>query len=161
MRLILTGASGFIGRNVLLRAPREWQIAALYNRTTDLPAFVAAHDLRHVTPMRCDLADSFAVQACARGIGRADAALYLAANGDPAASIQQPRWDLELNTIALVTFLEHCSVGRMVYVSSGAVYDGLTGPVMPSTPVKPLLPYAIAKLASERYVEFFARRRGA
>ena len=30
MRVIVTGASGFIGRNVLLRAPRDWQIVAVY-----------------------------------------------------------------------------------------------------------------------------------
>jgi UDP-glucose 4-epimerase len=49
----------------------------------------------------------------------------------------------------------------MVYLSSGAVYDGLAGEVTPATPVNPLLPYAIAKLASERYVAFFAERRRA
>ena len=29
MRVIVTGASGFIGRNVLLRAPRDWEIVAV------------------------------------------------------------------------------------------------------------------------------------
>ena len=45
-------------------------------------------------------------------------------------------------------------------VSSGAVYDGLTGEVTPATPVSPRLPYAISKLASEQYLRFFAERRG-
>ena len=26
MKLLVTGASGFIGHNVLLRAPRDWEI---------------------------------------------------------------------------------------------------------------------------------------
>jgi UDP-glucose 4-epimerase len=47
-----------------------------------------------------------------------------------------------------------------VYLSSGAVYDGLSGTVSPATPVSPLLPYAISKLASEQYVRFFSERRG-
>ena len=38
MRVIVTGASGFLGRNVLLRAPRSWQITALYHRTSELDA---------------------------------------------------------------------------------------------------------------------------
>ena len=35
MHLVVTGASGFIGRNVLLRAPRDWQITAVANRTPE------------------------------------------------------------------------------------------------------------------------------
>ena len=162
MRLVVTGASGFIGRNVLLRAPRDWKIIAVYNRTAGLEAFVAANGLSHVTPVRCDLTSAADALQLSRTIGgRVDAALYLAANGDPAESATRPRWDLESNTVALVTFLEHCAIDHLVYLSSGAVYDGLNGPVSPSTPVTPGLPYAISKLASEQYVRFFAARRHA
>jgi len=161
MKLIVTGASGFIGRHVLLRAPRDWRILAMYNATTDLPAFVAEHRLGHVTAVQCDLLEPEAVAAACASFGGADAALYLAANGDPAASASRPLWHLQLNTVAVVTFLERAAVSRMVYLSSGAVYDGLSGPVTPATPVNPRLPYAIAKLASERYVTFFADARHA
>jgi len=160
MRVIVTGASGFIGRNVLLRAPRDWDIVAVYHHTPGLEAFAAAHDLPHVRPVRCDLLDARDVEGLARAAGRADAVLYLAANGDPAVSADRPRWDLESNTVAFVTFLEHCPAGHVVYVSSGAVYDGLRGPVTPATPVSPHLPYAISKLASEQYLRFFAETRG-
>ena len=159
MRLIVTGAAGFIGRNVLLRAPREWEIVAVARRAADLEAFVAQHRLAHVRVVGCDLTDAGAVRALAAAAGRADAALYLAANGDPAASAERPRWDLESNTLAPVTFLEHCPVDHFVYLSSGAVYDGLVGAVSPSTPVNPRLPYAISKLATEHYVRFFSERR--
>ena len=161
MRLIVTGASGFIGRNVLLRAPRDWEIVAVFNRTPGLEAFVDEHRLTHVRPLQCDLTDAAAVRSLAAQAGRQDAALYLAANGDPAASAGHPRWDLESNTVALVTFLESCPVAHLVYLSSGAVYDGIVGPVSPSTPVMPRLPYAISKLASEQYVRFFSERRQA
>jgi UDP-glucose 4-epimerase len=162
MKLILTGASGFVGRNVLLRAPRDWEILALYHHATDLEAFVSRHRLAHVRPVKCNLTDEAEVRAvAAAGGGRADAALYLAANSDPTPSAARPRWDLESNTVALITFLEHCQVGRVVFASSGAVYDGIIGDVTPSTPLDPHLPYAISKLASEQYVRFFAERRRA
>jgi nucleoside-diphosphate-sugar epimerase len=161
MKLVVTGASGFIGHNVLLRAPREWDIVAVYNSTSGLDEFVKAHGLSNVRPMRCDLLNEADVQRLAREIGaKPDAMLYLAANGDPAASSQRVRWDLESNTVAFVTCLEQCPASHVVYVSSGAVYDGLRGAVTPDTPVSPRLPYAISKLASEQYLRFFAEHKG-
>ena len=159
MKLLLTGASGFIGHNVLLRAPRDWEIVAVSHRTPGLEQFVAAQGLTNVRVERCDLREAADVKALADRIGRPDAMLYLAANGDPAASAERPRWDLDSNTAAFVTTLEHCPADHVVYLSSGAVYDGLTGAVTPATPVSPILPYAIAKLASEQYLRFFAERR--
>lgn len=161
MRLLVTGASGFIGRNVLLRAPRSWEIFAVYHSTPVLDAFVSEHGLSNVRPIKCNLLDEGDVQKMARTIGgKPDAMLYLAANGDPAASSERVRWDLESNTVALVTSLEQCPASHVVYVSSGAVYDGLRGRVSPETPVSPRLPYAISKLASEQYLRFFAEHRG-
>jgi UDP-glucose 4-epimerase len=159
VKVLVTGASGFIGHNVLLRAPREWQIVALYNHTPGLEDFVSQQRLAHVRPVRCDLTDAAAVASLARADDAFDACLHLAANGDPARSAERPAWDLQLNTLALVTCLEHIRFGHFVYVSSGAVYDGLTGAVTPATPVAPLLPYAISKLASEHYLRAFAERR--
>ena len=158
MRLIVTGASGFIGRNVLLRAPRDWAITAVYHHTP-LEAFITRHRLSHVRAVQCDLLDVAAVDRFAQTDGRADAVLYLAANGDPALSATQPVLDLASNTTALVNFLERCHAGHIVYVSSGAVYDGLHGPVSPASSVSPRLPYAISKLASEQYLRFFCERR--
>jgi nucleoside-diphosphate-sugar epimerase len=161
LKLIVTGASGFIGHNVLLRAPREWTIYAVYHSTPGLEKFVADHELRNVRPIRCDLLNEGDVRMMTNTVGDTpDAMLYLAANGDPAASAERPRWDLELNTLALVTCLEHCPARHVVYLSSGAVYDGLSGAVSPASPVSPRLPYAISKLASEQYLQFFAERRG-
>ncbi len=160
MRLLLTGASGFIGHNVLLRAPREWEIVAVYHRTPGLADFVKTQGLSHVSVEQCDLLDPAAVTALAGRIGRPNAMLYLAANGDPAASAERPRWDLDSNTAAFVTTLEHCPADHVVYLSSGAVYDGLKGAVTPSTAVAPVLPYAISKLASEQYLRFFCERKG-
>jgi len=161
MNVVVTGASGFIGHNVLLRAPREWNVFAVYRSTTGLDAFVKEHGLTNVTPVKCDLLSKADVESLAKTIGaRPDAMLYLAANGDPAASSERPRWDLESNTVAFVNTLEHCPADHVVYLSSGAVYDGLHGAVTPSTPVTPKLPYAISKLASEQYLQFFCERRG-
>ena len=158
MQVLVTGASGFIGHNVLLRAPRDWHVTAVYHQTPGLDEFVRRHELANVQVVRCDLTNPGSVAELARVRGSFDACLYLAANGDPAKSADRPAWDLTLNTLGLVTLLEQVQVGHCVYVSSGAVYDGLRGPVTPSTAVAPLLPYAISKLASEHYLRAFAER---
>jgi nucleoside-diphosphate-sugar epimerase len=158
MNVLLTGASGFIGRNVLLRAPRAWRITAVYH-SQPIEGFVHQHGLDFVTPVACDLTNPPAVDRLVASTGAVDAVLYLAANGDPAASASRPAWDLHLNTVAPLTLLERLRGGRFVYISSGAVYDGLAGDVTPSTPVSPRLPYAISKLATEQYVRHFADER--
>ena len=159
MRLIVTGASGFIGRNMLLRVPRDWDIVAVYHAALDFPSFLEREQLRNVRAIRCDLCVPSDVQALRTAAGDADAALYLAANGDPAASVRDPLRDLRLNTVALLTFLEHCPVPHLVYLSSGAVYVGLAGLVTPVSHVNPKLPYAISKLACEQYVQWSADHR--
>lgn len=159
MKLLVTGANGFIGRNVLLRAPRDWEIMAVSHQTPGLDAFVADRALSHVRVVRCDLSNPEDVQSMRARVGRPDAILYLAANGDPALSAEHPRHDLDRNTSTLVTCLEHCPADHVVFISSGAVYDGLVGSVSPASAVSPVLPYAISKLASEQYVRFFAERR--
>jgi nucleoside-diphosphate-sugar epimerase len=158
LNVLITGASGFIGHNVLLRTPRSWQVTAVYRDTPSLDEFVRRHALTNVRVVRCDLTNPASVAALARTNASFDACLYLAANGDPAKSADRPAWDLTLNTLGLVTLLEHVRFGHFVYVSSGAVYDGLSGAVTPDTPVAPNLPYAISKLASEHYLRSFARR---
>ena len=70
MRVVVTGAAGFIGRNVLLRAPREWEIFAVYRGASDLDQFVKQHGLAHVRPIKCDLLSAGDVNALTRTIGR-------------------------------------------------------------------------------------------
>lgn len=161
MRLLVTGASGFIGRNTLVRAPRDWEVVATFCESGDFQDFVEREQLTNVRPVRCDLTNAADVAALREAAGAVDAALYLAANGDPAASARDPLRDLRLNTQAVLTFLEHCPVPHIVYLSSGAVYDGLSGTVTPASTVHPHLPYAISKLAAEHYVRSYADRRRA
>lgn len=159
MKIVVTGASGFIGKNLLLALPREWKVYAWYNNTVDFPAFIKKNNLSNITPIQCDLSKPTEVKNVLKADSTFDAVVYLAANTNPQYSVQSPLIDLHLNTVALVNFLENIQAEKFVFVSSGAVYAGHIGKVNPQTPLQPILPYSISKLASEQYVKFYTEIR--
>lgn len=157
MRILVTGASGFLGRNLLLSFPKHYQIYATYLNSVDFPTFLREHQLGQVTALRIDLAQPNSGKMVAKHCCDFDCCVFLAANGDPAVSVTNPALDLSSNTLSMLSLLESVSVQRFLFFSSGAVYDGLKGPVDPSSVLHPLLPYAISKLTSETYVRFFEK----
>jgi nucleoside-diphosphate-sugar epimerase len=161
MRILLTGASGFMGRNTILYAPGNWQIVALYARDQGFPDFIAHANRPNVIPVACDLSNPEEVAALVRKHGAEwECCLYLAAKVDIPWSVKEPAEDLRANAFPLLTLLDRIHAHKLVYFSSGAVYDGASGEVGPQTPLSPTLPYAISKAVCERYVEFYHRRRG-
>ncbi len=160
MNLLLTGASGFLGRNFLSRVPAGWRVLAIYRRDAGFPAFAAALGNPAVTAAQCDLADPAAVRALFDRHGTEwDGCAYFSATVDIPWSVREPQQDLLLNTVPLLNVLDAIRCERFVYFSSGAVYDGLRGEVSPSDAVSPTLPYAISKLACEQYLACYCRRR--
>jgi nucleoside-diphosphate-sugar epimerase len=160
MRFLVTGASGFVGRNMLLKAPTDWRVVALYNTDRQFPAFVEALRRPNIVPVRCDLASADDVAALITRHGAQwDSCLHLAGKVDIPWSVREPRHDLLANTMPLLNLLDAVRVEKFIYFSSGAVYDGLAGEVRPGVPVAPTLPYAISKLACEHYVRFYQHRR--
>ena len=160
MDVLLTGASGFLGRNFILNAPADWRILAVYNSDPGFAPFVEALQRPGLAAARCDLTDTQAVAALFETHGREwDRCLYLAAKVDIPWSVREPKNDLLVNVTSLLNVLESVQAGKLVYFSSGAVYDGLTGEIPPESPCAPTLPYAISKLTAERYVRFFGERR--
>lgn len=160
MNLLVTGASGFLGRNLLLRAPADWRIVAVYCKDDGFPQFVADLDRPNIVPAQCNLASTPDVARLAREHGAEwDSCLYLAGKVDIPWSVREPKGDLLANTIPVLNLLDLVRVAKFVYFSSGAVYDGSRGEVEPDSPLAPTLPYAVSKLASEHYIRFHHQRR--
>ncbi|MBI2756925.1 MAG: NAD(P)-dependent oxidoreductase [Chloroflexi bacterium] len=155
MRLLVTGGAGFIGRNFLQSLPADWEVCAPYRSGEDFITFLRSQVVAQVTAVMVDLADPDALARVGAHDAHWDACVYLAANGDPAVSVREPLKDLSSNAVALVNVLERFQFTRLVFFSSGAVYDRLRGGISPSSPVAPTLPYAISKFAAERYLHHF------
>lgn len=163
--ILLTGASGFIGRRFLELLPPCWTAHAVWRSRADFPEFVARLNNPRVIAHRCDLSDAGATADLARAIDaarpgapRLDAALVLSANGDPVRSAIDPAGDLKDTALTALHVFSNVFARRLVYLSSGAVYEGARGVVSPTLPIAPRLPYAISHYAAERYAAYYQSR---
>jgi len=158
-KVLVAGGSGFLGRHLLLNAPEDWRITAMYNSSRRFPAFVKAHGLANVTPAKCDLRKRADVERVAKKHGRTfDLCFFLMGNSDIGLSLREPQTDLAANIHTLLNLIETVKIGKLVFMSSGTVYLGQSGPVGPGTETTPAVPYGITKLASELYIRTYAEK---
>ena len=158
MKLLLTRASGFIGKNFIENAPKDIEITAIYNNSNSIKNFVDEKKLENVKLYKCDFTKKKELEALFQKIGgNFEYCIYLAGNVNVPLSITNPIEDLNANAAALINFLSACGmIGRLVYMSSAAVYDGNKGMVTAQTMLDPVIPYCISKLAAEQYIKFFS-----
>lgn len=154
MKVLVTGASGFIGKNLLLKLPKQWQVYGTYFHNADFKKFLKSNKLK-AKAVKCNLANAEEVKKLANIVGKVDVCIYLAANSDPKYSCTHVTEDWKANLLSLLNFLDNVRCKRLIFFSSGAVYDGLKGKVFTSSKLNPKLPYAITKLASEYYIRFY------
>lgn len=138
--------------------PPDWNAVAVWRNRADFPAFAATLANPRVEAVRCDLSDAAAVAELAARAGELDALLVLAANGDPVRSVSDPGADLTETTVTALHTFQAFRARRLVYFSSGAVYEGLAGAVDPSSAIRPRLPYAVSHRAAECYADYFVER---
>lgn len=155
MRLLITGASGFIGKNLLLKVPKKWEVVATYNKSSDFPEFVTKKRLSNVEAVRVDLTNLRETRE--KIAGEFDSAIHLASNTDVQSSLKRPETDLQLNVVTFLNTVKAAKISDLIFMSSGAVYDGNNGLVTPKSHLHPSFPYAISKLACENYALYFRR----
>ncbi|MEZ5962905.1 MAG: sugar nucleotide-binding protein [Planctomycetota bacterium] len=139
IRVLLTGASGFLGRHVVERAPRE---------TVELLVARRGHD-------GFDLADPPAA-AGAVAAARPDLVLHLAAVSAMAACERDPALALQVNVHATAAICEVAP--RVVFASTDLVFGGDRAPYAAADPPRPRSVYGRTKARAEEVV--LARPRG-
>lgn len=148
-RLLVTGASGFVGRHLLAAVD-----AGMFGENVQAVAWPGGRDLR----------DASAVAEFVAEVGATDV-IHLAAQSFVPRAIAQPRETYEINVIGTLNLLEALTItefrGRFLYISSGDIYgrvdlDDL--PVNLATVPRPGNPYASSKLAAEELCLQWGRR---
>jgi UDP-glucose 4-epimerase len=154
---LVTGGAGFIGSHLVeTLLQRGMQVRVLDNFFSGNRERLApwAADVEVIDG---DLRDPDAVQ---RAVAGAEVVLHQAAVPSVQRSVRDPQLTNEVNvtgTLNLLVAARDAGVRRVVFASSSSVYgDTPTLPKVESMPTDPLSPYAVTKLAGERYCLVFA-----
>jgi nucleoside-diphosphate-sugar epimerase len=154
--VLVTGGGGFIGSN-LVRAllERGDTVKVLDNFSTGNRANLAGLD---VEVIEGELRSYERVHNAVRG---AEVVFHLGALGSVPRSVQDPLTSSAVNvegTLNVLLAARDNGVRRVVYSSSTSVYGmSRQRPTSESSPVDPISPYGVAKLAAERYCVSFSR----
>ena len=136
MRVLITGATGFLGRNLAAAIPEGWDVTWTTHATSDL-----------------------ADPAVVRGLkGPFDVVVHLAGRVDIPNSLRTPDLDARDNAFTALNVSRFVKCKHLVYVSTGAVYEGQHGLADPRQHLAPSLPYAIHKLVGEMYARAAVER---
>ncbi len=152
-RVLVTGATGFIGRNTLsMLVERGFEVHATF-RESNLPLDVTWH--------RCDLLNAESARAVVRAVSPSHL-LHLAWYAEHGKFWGSPR-NLEwvAASLLLMRSFQECGGTRVVIAGSCAEYDWEAGVCTEnSTPLKPLSFYGVAKNAVREVAEGFAQSTG-
>lgn len=152
MRVLITGAAGFLGSNVLQK---------LQSAGYEVIAFDIRRPVCDAEHIKGDLRSFKDLLRATKGI---DAVCHLGAIGDIYLAFEKPHLAAKVNVAGTANLMEACSVNkveRVIYASTWEVYDEpLYQPIDEEHPCNPSHPYGITKLAGERIALFYGKFKG-
>lgn len=162
-RYCVTGGSGFIGSHLVEALVAAGHVVrVLDDFSTGKKAHLEqAERSGRLEVVKGDVRDLAAVESTAAGV---DGIFHLAALVSVPQSVAEPRRSFEINVGGTVNVLEAArttGVRRVVLASSAAVYGDAAEPAREDeTPLRPMSPYAVDKLAAEQYGALYSRQYG-
>lgn len=160
--ILVTGGAGFIGSNLVdCLLAKGYAVRVLddlsMGKRSNLPL-----DNSRLELVVGSVADAPLVSQAVAGC---QAVVHLAAVASVQASVDDPVATHQSNFVGTLNVCEAMrehGVKRVLFASSAAVYgnNGDGQAVDEDTPKAPLTPYAVDKLASEQYLEFYRRQHG-
>jgi UDP-glucose 4-epimerase len=162
MRVLVTGGAGFIGSHTVdvLAARGGHEISIIDDLSAGKRDQVNARGHFY----QADLRDAAAVRAVIER-ERPEVLMHLAAQMDVRRSVADPAFDAQVNLVGLLNLMEagraH-GLRRVVFSSTGGAIYGEQDrfPCDEEHPQRPLSPYGVAKLATEKYLYFYHAQYG-
>ncbi|MBF1999866.1 MAG: NAD(P)-dependent oxidoreductase [Synechococcales cyanobacterium M58_A2018_015] len=141
-KLLVTGASGFLGWHVVRLAQSQWQVYGTYRQR--------AVQQVGVTLLPLDLTDATAVNDLFQTL-QPDAVLHLAAQSSPNACQTDPQGSYQINVLAAWEIAGRCADADIPcgFTSSELVFDGRQPPYRETDAVCPVSLYGEQKVAAE------------
>jgi len=141
-KLLVTGASGFLGWNLCQLAMMDWEVYGTYcTHTVELPG---------TTLLKLDLTDFSAVQQLFQTL-QPDAVIHLAAQSQPNRCQQEPQASHRINVTAAWDIAGLCAEASIpcAFTSTDLVFNGLKPPYREDAPVSPVNLYGEQKVLAE------------
>lgn len=159
MKAFVSGGAGFVGSHLTDRLIADGSHVVVYdNFSTGRDQFLEnAQRSRKLNVVHGDVLDANALSSAMRGC---DLVCHIAANADVRFGPQQPRKDLEQNTVATFNVLEAMrahGIQRLIFPSTGSIYgepEVFPTPEDAAFPVQTSL-YGASKLACEGMISAY------
>ena len=150
--ILVTGGAGFIGSNIVDRlAPDNnvFVLDSLFAGSMDN----LARSKDKITFIKGDIREKELVRDT---VAKVEYIFHLAALVGNIRSLKDPYLDMDVNIGGMVNLLEACrantNLKRLVYSSSAAIYgEAKYMPIDEEHPLYPESPYAVSKMAAEKY----------
>lgn len=162
MRILVTGAAGFIGSNLVDRLLEDGhEVVGVDDLSRGTRANLPDSELgpaRGFSFIEADITDQRLIERVADA--EVEVICHLAAQIDVRVSVQDPIEDARLNVLGTINVLEaarKAGVRKVVFTSSGGSIYGEPKkmPVDETAPVNPLSPYAASKVSGETYLGMY------
>lgn len=151
--VLVTGGAGFIGSHLVRALLKNGnKVRVLDNLSTGKRENISDLD---VDLMVGDIRDLHVVR---QAVEEVNLVFHLAAFISVPASMEEPLVCFDINLMSSINLLwAACQAGvkRVVLASSAAVYGEIESVVTEETPLQPLSPYAVSKLAMEQVARLF------
>ncbi|MGZ9586821.1 NAD-dependent epimerase/dehydratase family protein [Paenibacillus marinisediminis] len=159
MKALVTGGAGFIGSHLVEQLVADgFRVSVIDNLQSGGVSYLHPEAVLYEEDIRSDRIIDIIVRE------EPDYVFHLAAQADVQQSMDDPRYDADVNIIGTVNVLKACQqafVKKLIFSSTSGVYGNLQKErIFEEDPANPISYYGLSKRTAEIYLQFACILRG-